>query len=194
MAIPQAFSSGSLLVVQNHFETLELSDLLPLEREDAYLIGAFIQVFNFIELNLRRSLEVFCSAGLVERTKHFQTYELVKLLKTGLKRTSITSQRLEDTLGKLDEIEFRRPFRNLLAHWAAKRIPGHDAIVLLTMDTKDALSVGINWPSNKDHCTYSIMMLPDLRGLLQHVSKYDEWLAHQVSEWHTQLSNLGLKS
>lgn len=188
MAIPKACASDPLLLVQNHFDTLELSELLPLHTEDAYLIGAFVQVFNFIELNLRRSLDVFCSAGLIERKKHFQTFELVNLVKIGLRKTGVTGQPLEEELAKLDEIEFRRPFRNLLAHWAAKRIPGHDAIVLLTMDGKDASNVGIGSPVSKDHCTYSIMMIPDLRGLLQHVSKYDEWLAHKTSEWHTQFS------
>jgi hypothetical protein len=77
----------------------------------------------------------------------------------------------------------------LLAHWAAKRIPGHDAIVLLSMDTNDALAALGNNAITKDHCSYSILMLPDLRGLLNHIAKYDEWLAKKTSEWHILLSN-----
>lgn len=187
MALPKAFESEQLRIVQEHFLTLELSELLQLEREDAFLIGAFVQIFNFIELNLRRSLEIFCSADLVPRKKYFRTSELVELTKKAVMNLELSNPELNDTLGKLDEIEFRRPFRNLLAHWAAKRIPGHDAIVLLSMDTNDALAALGNNAITKDHCSYSILMLPDLRGLLNHIAKYDEWLAKKTSEWHILL-------
>ncbi|MGZ8160354.1 MAG: hypothetical protein ACXWT4_16305 [Methylobacter sp.] len=189
MALPEAFESEQLRIVQEHFLTLELSELLQLEREDTFLIGAFVQIFNFIEFNLRRSLEVFCSAGLVTRKKHFRTSELVELTKKVVMNLERSSPELNDTLEKLDEIEFRRPFRNLLAHWAAKRIPGHDAIVLLSMDTKDALTVVGNNAITKDHCFFSILMLPDLRGLLNHISMYEVWLAKKTSEWHILLSD-----
>lgn len=140
MAIPNAFASEPLLLVRDYFDTLELSDLLPLQKEDAYLIGAFVQVFNFIELNLRRSLDVFCSAGLIERKKHFQTSELVKLVKSGLEKAGVASQHIDDALAKLDEIELRRPFRNLLAHWAAKRISTTHSDGLPFDEIKDATS------------------------------------------------------
>lgn len=184
MAIPAAFESDQLQSLRAYFETLELPDLLPLEREDMFLIGAFVQVFNFIELDLRRSIEAFCAAGLITPKKQFHTSELVELVKNAVSQLDRVAPELSDTLGKLDEIEFRRPFRNLLAHWAARRVPGHDAIVLLSMDKKDAkAALGVQTVT-KDHCAYSLLMLPDLRGLLVHISTYDEWLAKKTSEWH----------
>ena len=189
MAIPEAFESEQLKELRAYYETLELGDLLPLEREDMFLIGAFVQVFNFIELNLRRSIEVFCAADLIERKKSFHTSELVELVKTAVTRLSIAGAELDDILGKLDEIEFRRPYRNLLAHWAGRRIPKHDAIVLLSMDGKDALAALGASTISQDYCAYSIMLLPDIRELLAHVSTYGEWLAKKTAEWHIQLTS-----
>lgn len=187
MAIPTAFESDRLRAVHDFYLTLEFSDLLPLHQEDACLIGTFVQVFNFIELNLRRSIEVFCTADLIVRKKNVHTSDLVGLVKTAVTKLGLSDPELEDVLGKLDEIEFRRPFRNLLAHWAGRRLPGHDAIVLLSMDAKDASArVGEN-AVTKDHCVYSIVLLPDLRGLLKHIATYDEWLARKTSEWHILL-------
>jgi hypothetical protein len=188
MAIPVASESEQLCAVRDFYLTLEFSDLLPLRQEDACLIGTFVQVFNFIELNLRRSVEVFCAANLLQRKNHFYPSELVKSVKCAVTRLGLSDPELIDVLGKLDEIEFRRPFRNLLAHWAGRRLPGHDAIVLLSMDSRDALSVVGENAISKDHCIYSIMLLPDLRGLLKHVSAYDEWLGRKASEWHILLA------
>lgn len=189
MALPEAFESEQLLELRAYYETLELCDLLPLEREDIFLIGAFVQVFNFIELNLRRSIEVFCAAGLIERKKSFHTSDLVELVKKAVTKLSVASSDLDDILGKLGEIELRRPYRNLLAHWAGRRIPRHDAIVLLSMDGKDALAALGASTISQDYCAYSIMLLSDLRGLLAHVTTYDEWLAKKTAEWNIQLSS-----
>ena len=188
MAIPNAFESDQLREVQTYFEELDLSDLLPLNREDTFLIGAFVQIFNFIELNLRRAIELFCDAGLIKRKKHFHTSELVSCIKIAVVKLDYDKSELDDLLGKLTEIEYRRPFRNLFAHWAGRRVPGHDSIVLLSMDTKDAVTALGENTLTKDYCAYSIMMIHDIKGLLLHISKYDEWLAQITSAWHTQLS------
>lgn len=188
MAIPKAFESEQLRAVSDFYETLDSSELLPLHHDDTFLIGAFVQVFSRIELNLRRSIEIFRAEELITK-KEPHISELVKLIKGAVAALNPQDPDLDDILGKLDEIEFRRPFRNLLAHWAGRRIPGHDAIVLLSMDTRDAETVlGVN-ALTKDHCLYSVVMLPDLRGLLLHISKYDEWLAKKTSAWHIQLSS-----
>lgn len=184
MALPLAFESEALQVAHEYFLTLELSDLQSLTREDAFLIGSFVQVFNFIELNLRRSLEVFRAAGLVDKKGHVSPAELVRLVKEAVGGMAIEHENIADSLAKLDEIEFRRPFQNLLAHWAAKRIPNHDAIALLSMDTKDSKQVFNQQVTTKDHCMYSILLVPDLRGLLLHVANLDEWLGRKTAEWH----------
>lgn len=191
MAIPAPFESEQLQSLRAHYETLELHDLLPLAREDIFLIGAFVQTFNFIELNLRRSIEVFCAAGLIAPKKQVHTSELVELVKNAVSKLGLAAPELSDTLGKLDEIEFRRPVRNLLAHWAARRVPGYDAIALLSMDKKDTkAALGVQTVT-KDHCAYSLLMLPDLRGLFAHISTYDVWLAEKTSAWHIQVSSVG---
>lgn len=184
MAIPSSFESEQLKAVREYYLTLDLSDLQPLQYEDMFLVGAFVQTFNFIEFNLRRIIEVFCEAKLIARKKYFQPSELVKQVKAGAGQLALSEPQLQEVLGKLDEIEFRRSVRNLLAHWSAKRVPGHDAIVLLSMDAKDSVSALGEPAVTKNEAIYALMMLPDLRGLLKHISAYDLWLARTTAEWH----------
>jgi hypothetical protein len=95
-------------------------------------------------------------------------------------------ENVADTLLKLDEIERRRGFRNLLAHWAARRLPGEDAIVFFTMDGFDERQIsGADMPFG-DHARTAIVDLADLRGLFGHMAEYEKWIGYKVAEWHAR--------
>lgn len=165
------------------------ADLEPLQPPDYQLIGAFIQVFNFIEFNLRRSLEIHARAELLEpsiarRHSRIRQADIVKQAKAAVSRMDSMVEDIPATRGKLNEIEFRRAFRNLLAHWAARRIPGEDAILLLSKDGSDDKQISGEETVGHDHAKNAIVDLADLRGLLAHIISYENWMAAKTSEWH----------
>lgn len=155
----------------------------PLNAGDAALIGHLIQAFNFIEYNLRRAIEVFSHAGLIPRPrKNPRPPELVKLVKAGVAKLNQDAEAADIICKTLDDIEMHRDIRNHLAHWAAKRIKGHDALYLLSLDAMDATRrVG----SAVDHNTsvFCILNLADIRGLLLHISEQEKWLAKLSAKW-----------
>lgn len=160
-----------------------LSKLEPLTGADAALIGQLIQSFNFLEFNLRRSIEIFSHAGLITASKkNRHSSELAQTVKTGVMAMGLDVATANVICQTLDDIELHRDIRNHLAHWAAKRIKGHDALYLMSLDQKDAIR---RTGSKGDHKTsvYCIMYLADLRGLLQHISKQDIWLAELTAQW-----------
>lgn len=160
-----------------------LAKLEPLTGADAALIGQLIQSFNFLEYNLRRSIEIFNHAGLTKYgKKNPHSSELAQIVKAGVTAMGIDDATAGVICQTLDDIELHRDTRNHLAHWAAKRIKGHDALYLMSMDQKDAIR---RTGSKGDHETsiYCIMNLPDLRRLLQHISKQDVWLAELTAQW-----------
>ena len=57
-------------------------------------------------------------------------------------------ENIPETIRILAIIERRREIRNLLGHWAARRIPNEDAIVLLTKDESDAMQISGAYLSN----------------------------------------------
>lgn len=166
-----------------YLEVDPLSKLEPLTGADAALIGHLLQSFNFLEFNLRRSIEIFAHAGLITPfKKNPHSSELAPTVKAGVAAMELDVDTANVILQTLDDIELHRDIRNHLAHWAAKRIKGHDALYLMSFDQKDAIR---RTGSKGDHetNTYCIMNLADLHGLMQHISKQDLWLAELTAQW-----------
>ncbi|HXD38510.1 MAG TPA: hypothetical protein VN624_17770 [Rhodanobacter sp.] len=184
MAIPRAHESEQVAAAKARFEQVGVGGLKSLRDEDALLIGKVILMFSFNELNLRRVVEILCAKGFLQLRKKFETFELVEVVKEGIAKAFPSDGQLSDDLAKLDEIEFRRPFRNMFAHWAAKRLDGTDSIVFMTKDSKDEKAVHGLSTIGAYGITYSVMMIEDIRGLLNNIDKYGEWLALRTSSWH----------
>jgi hypothetical protein len=71
----------------------------------------------------------------------------------------------------------------MLSHWAARRIPNEDAIVLLTKDESDAMQISGAYLGN-GYVKSAILDLADIRGLVAHeLAPFDLWLAQKISEW-----------
>jgi hypothetical protein len=92
---------------------------------------------------------------------------------------------IDDTTILLWIIERRREIRNLLSHWAARRIPGEDTIVLMSKDETDAKRTGGRYlaPGNVKR---AILDLADLRKVLEQIAPLGLWLAKKISDWHAR--------
>lgn len=183
MALPPHSRNKQLLDIEQFLEANPLSHVENLSSEDLQLIGGFVQMYNCIEYNLRRSIAVLAHAKLVTSPKKLNTSELVKIVKDGVAKMGLSKEDVADTFQRLDEIESRRDFRNLLAHWAAKRIIGNDALLLLSQDNSDLLRATGACGTHQDS-GYCIVSLADLRGLIKHLLPYEQWIADKTSEWH----------
>lgn len=184
MAIPAAHESEQIAAVKARFEQEGIDGLKSLRDEDALLIGKAILMFSFNELNLRRMAEILSAKGFLQPKKKFETCELVKDVKKGVVNAFPSDGQLSDDLAKLDEIELRRPFRNMFAHWAAKRLDETDSIVFMTKDSKDEKTVHGLDLRNTYGITFSVMMIEDIRGLLNNIATHGEWLALRTQQWH----------
>ena len=184
MALPAAHESEQVVVAKARFERIGVDGLKILRDEDALLIGKIILMFSFNELNLRRLVEILCEKGFLQTKNKFHTSELVEAVKEGIAKAFPSDGQLNDDLEKLDEIEFRRPFRNMFAHWAAKRLDESDSIVFMTKDSSDEKAVHGLSTISMYSVTFSVMMIEDIRGLLINIDKYGEWLALRTSQWH----------
>jgi hypothetical protein len=124
-----------------------LMDFPALEPEDHQLIGMFIQQFNYIDFNLRRAIEIFAHAKLL-RGEAVTSYPKVHSSKVSItvqeavKAMDPAVENIDDAIWNLTVIERRCEIRNLLGHWAARRIPNQDSIVLVTKDEADAMGTG----------------------------------------------------
>lgn len=184
MAIPQACKSEEVAAAKARFDLVGMDGLKSLRDEDALLIGKAILMFSFNELNLRRLVEILSARGFLPPKKNLRTSLLVKTVKEGVAKAFPFDAQLSDDLAKLDEIELRWPFRNMFAHWAARRLDGMDSIVFMTKDSKDAKAAQDLNTTIASSITYAVMMIEDIHGLLKNIANFGQWLALRTSEWH----------
>lgn len=186
MAIPPHYPNEQIREIERELKDDIFSCTENLRPEDFQLIGALVQMYNFIEFNLRRSIEIFAHAGLIPFPKPaLRMAELVNKAKSAIEKMGAENENIADSLARLNEIELRREFRNLLAHWAAKRVIGKDALILFSQDSKD-LQRATGKGLEKDFSGYCIINLADIRGLVTHLTSYERWIAEKVSIWHAK--------
>jgi hypothetical protein len=165
-----------------------LIDFPVLGPADHQLIGAFIQEFNYIDFNLRRAIETFASAKLLsERAARkypkIHGSEVPGTVQDAVRAMDPTVENIPESIDLLTIIERRREFRNLLGHWAARRIPGEEAIVLVTKNESDALQTAGAYLAN-GHVKTAVLDIGDLRNLYHgQVTPIGLWLARKVSDW-----------
>jgi len=189
MTIPPHYPNEQLREIEQELTGDIFSCTENLRPEDFQLIGAFVQMYNFIEFNLRRSIEIFAHGGLISHPKPaLRMAELIDKVKSAVEKMGSENENITDSLARLNEIELRREFRNLLAHWAAKRIIGKDALILFSQDSKD-LQRTTGKGLEKDFSGYCIINLADIRGLVTHLASYERWIAEKVSIWHAKYTS-----
>ncbi|WLH37625.1 hypothetical protein PSH79_10105 [Pseudomonas sp. FP2196] len=113
----------------------ELERSEPLHPHDLQLIGELIQIYNYVEFNLRRCIELFTHAGMIVKTD--KTPPLVHLSSVAMKGISQTEDG-EIWAEHFAEIELHRDVRNQLAHWAARHISGESALLILSMNSAES--------------------------------------------------------
>lgn len=165
-----------------------LIDFPVLEPADHQLIGAFIQHFNYMDFNLRRAIETFARAKLLsekaaKKYPKIHSSDVAGIVEDAVKAMDPAVEDIADTTHILWIIERRREIRNLLGHWAARRIPGEDAIVLLSKDENDARRIGGAYLA-AGSVKQAVLDLADLRLVLGHIAQIDPWLARKVSDWY----------
>lgn|GEM_PF-2915959 len=175
-----AESNRELTRISRRINGAELQNTERLRPSDLQCMAELIQLYNHIEFNLRRCVEIFTHAGMIEPSNK-------KTPMGGLSRVALTGIRqLEDGdfwEARLTEIELHRDMRNLFAHWAARRITDEDAYLILTKNPQES-NRRLGRPIDLNHSTHGIVLVKDLKWLVSHISHYDKLLAEATSEWH----------
>jgi len=86
-----------------------------------------------------------------------------------------------ETVGNLDEIELRRGFRNMFAHFAARAFQD-DYLVFVTRSDFDAQQA-LGEPLGEDGMLVALIERSSAIWLNEHMDKHGRWLAAKSLEW-----------
>jgi hypothetical protein len=191
MALPQEVDAEKVRAVKEAIAKMtsqEIAALPSLESDDIRLFGAISQLYCFLDLNLRRALEVMHMAKRlppesVSRYPDYRDAALAAILRGSVGKMDPKVENLGETLFHLEEIERCRTYRNLISHFAGKRYPDADVYVLASKSDKDARMVlGESLPSHGVH--FSIAGRSEFFQLEGLLNGHSAWLVKKVIEWN----------
>jgi hypothetical protein len=149
-----------------------------LNEVDFHAIGRLIMYYNFAELNLRRMVEAWEGAGLLK------TSLSVKAIDHSIGAVETTVQEMfpwpENELNGLKRLAEIRSFRNLVAHFAARRFPDDDAFLFTARSERD-FKRQFGRPSEPNQWLTAIVDGHVLPNAVDHVEGLQRWIADQAS-------------
>lgn len=189
MALPGEFRNHKVTSVEEAVRNLssqQLAALPPLNDQDFHLFGVIIQHFGFIDLNLRRAVEIFyLSKRLPEAAlKAFPNNQDSALTDVLIEVVEAMDRNAEPvaTIDQLKAISQCRLYRNLVAHFAAKRFPDADVFVFASKNDRDAWKVlGRTLPEHRVH--FAVAGRSEFYTMAKGLEELQAWLAAKVPEW-----------
>jgi hypothetical protein len=164
----------------------ELSSFPMLKKEDYIAVGGIVVLFSYIDFNLRRLVEIYDSAGLLQppwkgKAKKLNMAEVAKATATMLPWP-------EQNLQAFERIEHFRGLRNLVAHFAIRRFPNEDAFVFMGQSAKDYKKYfgGEAPPGVSITAALDGSVLP---GVIPELEGLQNWLARATSDIEKQVEH-----
>ncbi|MGA0602964.1 hypothetical protein ACO2Q3_19805 [Caulobacter sp. KR2-114] len=191
MALPNAHVTPEIRRLNSWLDSLPTEALMAFPQptpQDFAVFGGVIQIFNYIELNLRRSMAAFDAGGVLpshlrRSARQLSGYKLTAAVRDTAAEIHRNTGLDGEAVAHLDAIALNQNMRNLLAHWAARRIPGEDYLVLLGKDERDAAQV-LDGPLSVDTVAKAIVQASALAGLVDFLAPHQNWLAEKTSAWY----------
>jgi hypothetical protein len=189
MALPDEIGSDKVNAISEALGKMsgeEIAALPELEGTDYRCFGRLIQCFCFIDLNLRRALEVFYLAGKLpdkwsKEHPRISDAALTEALSDVVRTLDPNSEPIETTLTWLTAISKFRGFRNLAGHAAAKRYPNENVYVFANKNDKDAKKAGQSLP--KHGFMFSIVGRSEFFEMVQAAVDSQAWLSGRLTAW-----------
>ena len=190
MALPSEFRTKRAEYLDQVAKKYQFHDFNNLTNDDFMILGKYIQLYCFMELNLHRLFNKLNSMGVIKRKPKGKIHipyiieTLIFLVESGIVKPSKNI----GVIDKLKEIGFRRDYRNVFAHWAAKRIPREDAIVFFSGDSVD-YNKKFKKKIEPEVIAYVVFDVADIRGMVAHLLEYEVWMAHLCAEIFNENDN-----
>jgi len=193
MALPNPVVAAKVRAVSEAIGKMspqQLGALPSLDAEDFQLFGAISQHYCFLDLNLRRALEIMHLAKQLppEYVKKYPNYtdaSLTNVLRGSVEKMDGNVENVGEALFRLEEIGRCRSYRNLLNHFAGKRYPNEDVYVFASKSDKDARQVlGKELARHQVH--FSIAGRSELFELEKLLNDHQAWISQKIPEWDTR--------
>jgi hypothetical protein len=174
-----------LQTIVDNASATKLAGWPMLKNTDYVLVGGLVVLYSYIDLNLRRIIEVFHHAGLLmepwgSKIDKLNAREVADAIQ------SLSCWHDEDRKA-LKHIEEMRGLRNMVAHFAIRRFPSDDAFIFIAKSSGDFKRQFGTDPEPGAVLT-AIVDCEQIRDVLKRVEHVQNWLALATPNLEKQLS------
>lgn len=161
-----------------------LNDTRPLQRDDYFKIGLFIQSYCFADLEARRLINLLDQIQTGRPTSYalkLNDKDTIDHFKSHAARC-VWNKEVMNGLGKVaDILGAHRKIRHMFAHWAGRRIDGHPVYIFFTANLagqKIPDGAPILEQSDEANIQYGLMPIPHLERELEKLKGHIEYMAN----------------
>lgn len=162
-----------------------LLDLQPLTVDDCAIIGLVVQTFAYADLNARRTIEIIDfleEKPLPAANKTLRDNEVLPALRERSAALPIPNDERAELLTAITMIEQFIRIRHLFAHWAARRHPTKDALIVMTTNAREASRRAGHGPE-RFRASNAIIPMPEVRANLPILEQNADYIAAKVRDW-----------
>ncbi|WP_164271197.1 hypothetical protein [Stenotrophomonas sp. B1-1] len=173
-----------------------LNDTAPLERDDYFKIGLFIQTYCFADLEARRIinlLEQIQSGKPASYALKLNDKDTIAHLKRHAAEC-VWNKDISEGLGNAAEIlDMHRTIRHMFAHWSGRRIPAHDAYIFFTANFAGQ-KIPDGTPKFEEHeeanMQYALMPIPNLEQELEKLKGHVQYMTNIGRQLEAKVSDI----
>lgn len=159
--------------------------------EDLAFIGHFIQLYCFADYCARRIIDAIREAAIGPKARNaskLMEKEVFPALEKAARR--LWDGKLKTALlNAAGTIGMHRQHRHTFAHWAARRIPGTDALIVLSKDAREGKRRD-GYERDSYQSSYGIFILPPLRAEVEKLNAHTHNLSVYAYEMETSIDEL----
>lgn len=162
-----------------------LLDLQPLTINDCGVIGLVVQTFAYADLNARRAIEIIDfleGKPVLGASKALRDNEVLPALRDRSTALPISEEERAELLTAITMMEQFVRIRHLFAHWAGRRHPHRDALILMTKNAREASRRAGHGPE-RFKASNAVIPMPEVRANLPILQKNAEYIAAKVRDW-----------
>lgn len=169
-----------------------LAETSPLEEEDFTLIGKFIQIYCYSDLNARRIIDTvrFARTGREEEfASKLNEIDVLDHLKRCVEPW-VGPEHMADGIRKAAAtLEMHRIMRNSFAHWAMRRTGDGNGYIMFTMQAGEVKKRGQD-PHGRDEATWGLVLCRHVLEETEKLNGHGEYLAALAAHLHTNRAEL----
>lgn len=163
-----------------------IEQLQPLTINDCGVIGLIVQTFAYCDLNARRGLDIIDAyeGKPVPDVKHTpRENEVLSSLLERSKALPLSSDERRSLDTAITMLNGFVHIRHHFAHWAARRHPKHDTLVMMTFNRREA-SRKLDHSPESFKAAFVVVPMPEVRANLPAIEQNSDFIAARVADWY----------